>query len=73
MYLRAYDKKAQYEDKNLIPPEEYRNHWQRYEIVYTKKHRKTGGKASPGRGRRNTFQEVTQTSSRTASTFKNRN
>ena len=38
VYLRAYDKKAQYEDKNLIPPEEYREHWQRYEIVYTKKH-----------------------------------
>ena len=33
-----YDKKAQYEDKNLIPPKEYREHWQRYEIVYTKKH-----------------------------------
>lgn len=38
VYLKMYDKKAQYEDKNLIPPEEYRNHWQRYEIVYTKKH-----------------------------------
>ena len=38
VYLRMYDKKAQYEDKNLIPPEEYREHWQRYEIVYTKKH-----------------------------------
>lgn len=37
-YLRMYDKKAQYEDKNIIPPEEYREHWQRYEIVYTKKH-----------------------------------
>lgn len=37
-YLRMYDKRAQYEDKNLIPPEEYREHWQRYEIVYTKKH-----------------------------------
>lgn len=38
VYLKIYDKKAQYEDKNLIPPEEYREHWQRYEIVYTKKH-----------------------------------
>lgn len=37
-YLRMYDKKAQYEEKNIIPPEEYREHWQRYEIVYTKKH-----------------------------------
>lgn len=38
VHLKIYDKKAQYEDKNLIPPEEYREHWQRYEIVYTKKH-----------------------------------
>lgn len=38
VYLRMYDKRAQYADKNLIPPEEYREHWQRYEIVYTKKH-----------------------------------
>lgn len=38
VYLKMYDKKSQYEDKNLIPPKEYREHWQRYEIVYTKKH-----------------------------------
>lgn len=38
VYLRMYDKRAQYADKNLMPPEEYREHWQRYEIVYTKKH-----------------------------------
>lgn len=38
VYLRIYDRKALCESKNLIPPEEYRNHWQRYEIVYTKKH-----------------------------------
>lgn len=49
VYLRMYDKKAQYEDKNLIPPEEYRNHWQRYEIVYTKKHaQKLAEKLSKG-------------------------
>lgn len=38
VYLRMYDKRAQYADKNLMPPKEYRKHWQRYEIVYTKKH-----------------------------------
>lgn len=49
VYLRMYDKKAQYEDKNVIPPEEYREHWQRYEIVYTKKHaQKLAGKLVQG-------------------------
>lgn len=38
VYLRMYDKKAQYEAKNLLPPEEFRNAWQRYEIVYSKKY-----------------------------------
>lgn len=36
VYLRMYDKKAQYEAKNLLPPPEFRNSWQRYEIVYSK-------------------------------------
>lgn len=38
VYLRMYDKKAQYEAKGVIPPKEFRNHWQRYEISYSKKH-----------------------------------
>lgn len=38
VYLRAYDKKAQYETKNLLPPPEFRESWTRYEIAYSKKY-----------------------------------
>lgn len=35
---RMYDKRAQYLAKKQLPPREYRDSWQRYEIVFTKKH-----------------------------------
>lgn len=36
VYLRIYDKLAQSLAKGVIPPEEFRESWQRYEIVYAK-------------------------------------
>lgn len=35
---RMYDKRAQYLAKKQLPPREYRDSWQRYEIVFTKKY-----------------------------------
>ncbi len=46
--LRIYDRKALCESKNLIPPGEYHNHWQRYEIVYTKTRAKLADKLVQG-------------------------
>lgn len=38
VYLRIYDRKALCESKNILPPQEFRESWTRYEIAYSKKY-----------------------------------
>ena len=61
-YLRVYDKLAQSLGKGVIPPEEFRESWQRYEIVYAKEYaQKVAEALMDGESVEKTFKQTLRT------------